>query len=116
MTSREMVDARDPHRTTFRIRGIPASCDRSDLSRMLLKALNLTDDSCLRIRSFSSDTSLPGELPQRTAVVSFGVKIQRLSLAYEELHVDDITLTCDATFLGFTPLSPVESDSQSIIE
>lgn len=116
MTSREMADARDPHRTTFRIRGIPANCNRSDLSRMLVKALDLTDSSYLCIRSFSSDTSLPGEGPQRTAVVSFAVKIQRLSLAYEELHIGDITLTCDATFLGFTPLSPVESDSQSVIE
>jgi hypothetical protein len=116
MTSKEMVDTRDPHRTTFRIRGIPATCNRPELSRMLLKALNLTDGSSLRIRSFSSDTSLPGEASQRTAVVSFGIKTQWPSLDYEELQVDGVTLTCDGTFLGFTPLSPVESDDQSIIE
>ena len=62
---------KNAHRITYRIRGIPVACTEDDLGLLLKGALALQDDNQLQIRSFSSDVSFPGDIPSRTAIVSF---------------------------------------------
>jgi hypothetical protein len=107
---------RDPHRVTYRIRGIPASYGQEEFSRLLLKALALHDSSALRIRSFSSDVALPVDRETRTTVVSFSSKPPLLRGNYQVMQAENIKLTFDTVFDGFTPLSPIESDEQTTIE
>jgi hypothetical protein len=108
---------KNPHRITYRIRSIPASCSQEDFAILLARALALQDHNWLQIRSFSSDVALPGDSPIRTAVVSFGAtppilqKEKRLTL-----KTGEVTLLCDTVFDGFTPLSPIELDEENAIE
>jgi hypothetical protein len=113
MGSKTTPEIKDAHRTLYRIRGIPATYDRQDFSRLLSRTIDFQDG---RIRSYSSDTALPGELPLRVATVSFGVVSPQRGLETEFLDIDNVRLTCDKVFDGFTPLSPIESDNYHIIE
>ena len=108
---------KNAHRITFRIRGIPVACTEDDLLILLGEALALQDDKQLQIRSFSCDVSLPGDVPSRTAIVSFRTippKLQKEKRV--ALEIGKATLLCDTVFDGFTPLSPVELDEENSIE
>jgi hypothetical protein len=113
MGSRISPDIPDPHRTLYRIREIPATYDRQDFSRLLARAVDFQDG---RIRSYSSDIALPGEPSFRVAIVSFGVVSPQRGRETEVLEIDNVRMICDKKFDGFTPFSPVESDSRRIIE
>ena len=108
---------KNPHRITYRIRGIPASCSQESFAILLTRALALQDDHWLQIRSFSSDVALPGDPPSRTAVVSFGETIPMLQKEERiTLKTSQMTFLCDTVFDGFTPLSPVELEEENAIE
>jgi hypothetical protein len=82
----------------------------------LLRALNIGDDSLLRIRSLSFDIPRLEQSLICTAIVSFGKPIERLHNKNFVLNAGGTILCVDTVFGGFTPLSPRETSPQQKIE
>jgi hypothetical protein len=86
------------------------------------EALGLHEDADFEIHSFATDQ----DSRFRVAIISFGAKPNLLYAPQKEWKLElrrakdeagkPYTLFIDVDFIGFTPISPIESDSEHVVE
>jgi hypothetical protein len=104
------------HRSIYRVQNIPEAYNCEQFEESLLKAVGLEKKALLRCRSFANDASRPRHILTKTAIVSFETSLSILDKERCKLSDGQSTFYCDNVFDGFTPVSPLETASQQIIE